>query len=141
MWYVCMFVLKALRVLSNQIKWVGCGPDTTSKHFYYTYYHIKEICIERAGESRYFELASRGRMLLTVILCATADIIKTLVYISFCEHTVTHTLTGKTLLAQTLAKYLDVPMVICDCTTLTQAGYVGDDIESVIVKLLHVSEY
>lgn len=46
---------------------------------------------------------------------------------------------GKTLLAQTLAKLLDVPMVICDCTTLTQAGYVGDDIESVIVKLLHVS--
>ena len=46
---------------------------------------------------------------------------------------------GKTLLAQCLAEYLDVPMVICDCTTLTQAGYVGDDIESVIVKLLHVS--
>ncbi len=45
---------------------------------------------------------------------------------------------GKTLLAQTLSKFLDVPMVICDCTTLTQAGYVGDDIESVIVKLLHV---
>lgn len=48
---------------------------------------------------------------------------------------------GKTLLAQCLAKYLDVPMVICDCTTLTQAGYVGDDIESVIIKLLHVSVY
>ena len=47
---------------------------------------------------------------------------------------------GKTLLAQTLAKYLDVPMVICDCTTLTQAGYVGDDIESVVVKLLVVSD-
>ena len=47
--------------------------------------------------------------------------------------------TGKTLLAQSLAKCLDVPMVICDCTTLTQAGYVGDDIESVIAKLLHVS--
>ena len=46
---------------------------------------------------------------------------------------------GKTLLAQTLAKCLDVPLVICDCTTLTQAGYVGDDIESVIAKLLHVS--
>lgn len=45
---------------------------------------------------------------------------------------------GKTLLAQTLAKFLDVPMVICDCTTLTQAGYVGDDIESVVVKLFHV---
>ena len=46
---------------------------------------------------------------------------------------------GKTLLAQTLARCLDVPMVICDCTTLTQAGYVGDDIDSVISKLLHVS--
>lgn len=42
------------------------------------------------------------------------------------------------MLAQTLARFLDVPMVICDCTTLTQAGYVGDDIESVIVKLFHV---
>uniref|UniRef100_A0A673W7C4 Caseinolytic mitochondrial matrix peptidase chaperone subunit X n=1 Tax=Salmo trutta TaxID=8032 RepID=A0A673W7C4_SALTR len=43
---------------------------------------------------------------------------------------------GKTLLAQTLAKCLDVPFAICDCTTLTQAGYVGEDIESVIAKLL-----
>lgn len=48
---------------------------------------------------------------------------------------------GKTLLAQTLARFLEVPMVICDCTTLTQAGYVGDDIESVIVKLLHVRNF
>ncbi|XP_064391315.1 ATP-dependent Clp protease ATP-binding subunit ClpX-like [Halichondria panicea] len=48
---------------------------------------------------------------------------------------------GKTLLAQCLAKYLDVPMVICDCTTLTQAGYVGDDIESVIIKLLHEANF
>ena len=46
---------------------------------------------------------------------------------------------GKTLLAQILAQCLDVPFVICDCTSLTQAGYVGDDIETVIVKLLHVS--
>uniref|UniRef100_H2YTC5 Clp ATPase C-terminal domain-containing protein n=1 Tax=Ciona savignyi TaxID=51511 RepID=H2YTC5_CIOSA len=42
----------------------------------------------------------------------------------------------KTLLAQTLARCLDVPFAICDCTTLTQAGYVGEDIESVIAKLL-----
>ena len=40
------------------------------------------------------------------------------------------------MLAQTLAKCLDVPFAICDCTTLTQAGYVGEDIESVIGKLL-----
>ncbi|KAL4227488.1 hypothetical protein ACF0H5_012932 [Mactra antiquata] len=43
---------------------------------------------------------------------------------------------GKTLLAQTLANILDVPFAICDCTTLTSAGYVGEDIESVICKLL-----
>ena len=45
---------------------------------------------------------------------------------------------GKTLLAETLAKCLDVPFAICDCTTLTMAGYVGDDIESVVAKLLQV---
>jgi ATP-dependent Clp protease ATP-binding subunit ClpX len=44
---------------------------------------------------------------------------------------------GKTLLAQTMARCLDVPFAICDCTTLTMAGYVGDDIESVVAKLLH----
>ena len=43
---------------------------------------------------------------------------------------------GKTLLAQTIARCLDVPFAICDCTSLTQAGYVGEDIESVITKLL-----
>ncbi|ELT87190.1 hypothetical protein CAPTEDRAFT_153203 [Capitella teleta] len=48
---------------------------------------------------------------------------------------------GKTLLAQTLAQCLDVPFAICDCTTLTQAGYVGEDIESVIAKLLHDANY
>ena len=48
---------------------------------------------------------------------------------------------GKTLLAQTLANCLDVPFAICDCTTLTQAGYVGEDIESVIAKLLQDANY
>ena len=43
---------------------------------------------------------------------------------------------GKSFLAQTLAKVLDVPFVMFDCTTLTSAGYVGDDVESVIAKLL-----
>lgn len=47
-------------------------------------------------------------------------------------------LSGKTLLAQTIARCLDVPFAICDCTALTQAGYVGEDIESVISKLLQV---
>ncbi|CAG0897357.1 unnamed protein product, partial [Darwinula stevensoni] len=48
---------------------------------------------------------------------------------------------GKTLLAQTVATCLDVPFAICDCTTLTQAGYVGEDIESVIAKLLQDANY
>lgn len=48
---------------------------------------------------------------------------------------------GKTLLAQTIAKCLEVPFAICDCTTLTQAGYVGEDIESVIAKLLQDANF
>lgn len=50
-------------------------------------------------------------------------------------------LLGKTLLAQTIARCLDVPFAICDCTTLTQAGYVGEDIESVIAKLLQDANF
>ncbi|MBP0651914.1 AAA family ATPase, partial [Mycobacterium tuberculosis] len=43
---------------------------------------------------------------------------------------------GKTLLAQTLARLLNVPFVIADATTLTEAGYVGEDVENIIQKLL-----
>jgi ATP-dependent Clp protease ATP-binding subunit ClpX len=49
--------------------------------------------------------------------------------------------TGKTLLAQTLAKFLEVPFAIADATTLTEAGYVGEDVENVLVRLLHSSDY
>ncbi|KJU87101.1 ATP-dependent Clp protease, ATP-binding subunit ClpX [Candidatus Magnetobacterium bavaricum] len=49
--------------------------------------------------------------------------------------------TGKTLLAQTLARYLDVPFTIADATTLTEAGYVGEDVENIILKLLQASNY
>lgn len=49
--------------------------------------------------------------------------------------------TGKTLLAQTLAKYLDVPFTIADATTLTEAGYVGEDVENIILKLLQTADY
>jgi ATP-dependent Clp protease ATP-binding subunit ClpX len=49
--------------------------------------------------------------------------------------------TGKTLLAKTIAKYCDVPFTIADATTLTEAGYVGDDVESVIAKLLDIADY
>lgn len=49
--------------------------------------------------------------------------------------------TGKTLLAQTLARILDIPFAIADATTLTEAGYVGDDVESIIVNLLQNADY
>ena len=48
---------------------------------------------------------------------------------------------GKTLLAQTLARILDVPITMADATTLTEAGYVGEDVENIILKLLQSSEY
>ncbi len=49
--------------------------------------------------------------------------------------------TGKTLLAQTLARILQVPFAIADATTLTEAGYVGDDVENIILRLLQVANY
>ena len=49
--------------------------------------------------------------------------------------------TGKTLLAQTLARMLDVPLAMADATTLTEAGYVGEDVENILTKLLQVANY
>ena len=48
---------------------------------------------------------------------------------------------GKTLLAQTLAKALDVPFAIADATTLTEAGYVGEDVENILLKLIQAADY
>ena len=49
--------------------------------------------------------------------------------------------TGKTLLARTIAKLLDVPFTIVDATVFTEAGYVGEDVESILSRLLQVSDY
>ena len=49
--------------------------------------------------------------------------------------------TGKTLIAKTLARTLDVPFTVCDATTLTEAGYVGDDVENVLVRLLQAADF
>ncbi len=49
--------------------------------------------------------------------------------------------TGKTLLAQTLARFLQVPFTIADATTLTEAGYVGEDVENILVRLLQSADY
>ena len=77
-----------------------------------------------------------------IIMDISVSLIVTLIFWLFCSLIFVlffSPLTGKTLLAQMLARCLDVPFAICDCTSLTQAGYVGDDIESVIAKLLYVS--
>lgn len=48
---------------------------------------------------------------------------------------------GKTLIAKTLAKILDVPFTIADATTLTEAGYVGEDVENIVLRLLQAADY
>ena len=48
---------------------------------------------------------------------------------------------GKTLLARSLARMLDVPFAIGDATTLTEAGYVGEDVENLLLKLLHAADF
>lgn len=48
---------------------------------------------------------------------------------------------GKTLLAQTMAKFLDVPIAICDATSLTEAGYVGEDVENILTRLLQAADF
>lgn len=48
---------------------------------------------------------------------------------------------GKTLLAQTLARFLDVPFAISDATTLTEAGYVGEDVENILLRLIQAADY
>ena len=49
--------------------------------------------------------------------------------------------TGKTYLAQTLARILNVPFAIADATTLTEAGYVGDDVENILLRLIQAADY
>jgi len=48
---------------------------------------------------------------------------------------------GKTLLARTLARFLDVPFCVCDATTVTEAGYVGEDVENIILRLVQAADY
>ena len=48
--------------------------------------------------------------------------------------------TGKTLMAQTLAKFLNVPFVVADATTLTEAGYVGEDVENIVLNLYRAAD-
>lgn len=50
-------------------------------------------------------------------------------------------ISGKTLLVKKLAECLDVPFAMCDCTSITAAGYVGEDVESVIYRLLDNSDF
>jgi ATP-dependent Clp protease ATP-binding subunit ClpX len=93
------------------------GQDRTKKKLAVAVYnHYKRVHMHRAKNADGVELAKSNIML------------------------VGPTGTGKTLLAQTLAKMLDVPFAIVDATTLTEAGYVGEDVENIILKLLQAAD-
>ena len=79
--------------------------------------HYKRLSFSGAGKSGDVELSKSNILLIGPTGC------------------------GKTLLAQTLARILDVPFTMADATTLTEAGYVGEDVENIILKLLQSSEY
>jgi len=79
--------------------------------------HYKRLSFSGAGKSGEVELSKSNILLIGPTGC------------------------GKTLLAQTLARILDVPFTMADATTLTEAGYVGEDVENIILKLLQSSEY
>jgi ATP-dependent Clp protease ATP-binding subunit ClpX len=93
------------------------GQETTKKKLAVAVYnHYKRIYMNRQRTSDGIELTKSNILLIGP------------------------TGTGKTLLAQTLAKMLDVPFAIVDATTLTEAGYVGEDVENIILKLLQAAE-
>jgi ATP-dependent Clp protease ATP-binding subunit ClpX len=93
------------------------GQDQTKKKLAVAVYnHYKRIFMNRQRTSDGVELAKSNILLIGP------------------------TGTGKTLLAQTLARMLDVPFAIVDATTLTEAGYVGEDVENIILKLLQAAE-
>jgi ATP-dependent Clp protease ATP-binding subunit ClpX len=93
------------------------GQETTKKKLAVAVYnHYKRIYMNRQRTSDGIELTKSNIMLIGP------------------------TGTGKTLLAQTLARMLDVPFAIVDATTLTEAGYVGEDVENIILKLLQAAE-
>ena len=93
------------------------GQERTKKKLAVAVYnHYKRVHMNRSKQSDGVELAKSNIML------------------------VGPTGTGKTLLAQTLAKMLDVPFAIVDATTLTEAGYVGEDVENIILKLLQAAD-
>jgi ATP-dependent Clp protease ATP-binding subunit ClpX len=107
---------KPLEVKTFLDEYVIGQEQTKKKLAVAVYNHYKRIFMNRQKASDGIELAKSNIMLIGP------------------------TGTGKTLLAQTLARMLDVPFAIVDATTLTEAGYVGEDVENIILKLLQAAD-
>src|SRR6266581_398422 len=89
-----------------------------------------ELCMDIIGEENKSSLVKSGDG-----IPAPKEICKVLD-----DYLIGPTGSGKTLLAQTLARILDVPFTVADATTLTEAGYVGEDVENIILKLLQSAD-
>ena len=96
-----------------------------------------ELCLDIVGEENKSSLTKSGHDIPTpkAIRKALDELAKSNILL------IGPTGSGKTLLAQTLARVLDVPFTIADATTLTEAGYVGEDVENIILKLLQSADY
>lgn len=110
-------LLKPAEIKAELDKYVVGQDDAKRALSVAVYNHYKRILCETKNEDDGVELEKSNILMLGPTGC------------------------GKTLLAKTLAKILDVPFAVADATTLTEAGYVGDDVENILLKLIQAADY